>query len=489
MSHEVVNSRLTILQRWISSSIPSNEQWLLELQNVRQVVCREVAFFKNPLIDDCLKRKRLNLLFVKDLLDGVNGMVLDHKDRRDQEINEKVEGWKKVCASVFLCLVSIGMLFYIYLFAMRQSASRQHAWFNSFVLWLFFEIFISSTGLVLVEHVLIPLWSLKDIHRVKDKIVSDLLLFQCQVKDSKDHQRRDLVRVRRQGGEEGGGGTSSDVESHEEEKTNDLFNAAEFLYPSYRVAQLFPHFAESELILQFKTPWPKNSLQHSTTSIKSSSDSRFEFISSIFGATLLFVLKIFLIFPPPLRDLIVHMTITLVGGSVVMFLSALYQQSFLSFLIAIIGMIVLIPGMFIYISRKPFRLSSNDLSPSQSTPQDHHKVKPSSGEVRLLSPHQFLTSNDEQLPNSSSSRPNPSINEDNPLLGLEDQEEDDEGLSESDSEFDFNDYFSFDEISDILSLEYWKFNSSKSDQSSAHSAKSQDSRDWKSSEDPLASVA
>jgi hypothetical protein len=35
------------------------------------------------------------------------------------------------------------------------------------------------------------------------------------------------------------------------------FNAATFLYPSWRVAALFPELPESKLILQFSTPWPK----------------------------------------------------------------------------------------------------------------------------------------------------------------------------------------------------------------------------------------
>jgi hypothetical protein len=118
----------------------------------------------------------------------VNGMILDHKDRQDTERRSQVEGWKKVFVSVLLVTVSVGMLFYIYLFAMRQSKSRQDAWFSSFQVWLFFEIFISSTGLVLVEHVLIPLWSMKDLRRVKEKMVSDLLIFQRRLKYSTDRQ-------------------------------------------------------------------------------------------------------------------------------------------------------------------------------------------------------------------------------------------------------------------------------------------------------------
>ena len=174
----------------VSQEKSPTENMLLELGNVRKIVSRETIFFHNPLIDEDKKRKRLNFLFVKDLLDGVNGAILDHKDRRDNETKNQVPSWHKVLGVIFLLVTSLGMLYYVYLFAMRQSSSRQRAWFNSFVVWLIFEICLISTGLVFVEHVLIPLWSMKEVQRVKEKIVSDILSFQKkvnQMKFSKHH--------------------------------------------------------------------------------------------------------------------------------------------------------------------------------------------------------------------------------------------------------------------------------------------------------------
>jgi hypothetical protein len=362
------------------SNKSSNEQLLMELGNVRQIVCREAAFFKNPAIDDGAKRKRLNLLFVKDLLDGVNGMILDHKDRRDNERRCQVEGWKKVVASLFLVSVSGGMLLYIYLFAMRQSRSRQQAWFSSFQVWLFFEIFISSTGLVLVEHVLIPLWSMKDLRSVKDKMVSDVLLFQRGLKSLADHQGQGSGTVLR--GRQGTANVSS------------TFNAAESLYPSYRLARLFPAFPESELILRYKTPWPKNCLQHKEKSVKTNYDTRFDFLTIVLGRVLLFVLRVFFYFPQPLQDLFVEISVTLIGGSLVLFFSTMYAHHFLLFIVTVIGVIAALPCVFFMtFSHKP---SLPSHSPATVQPILDMEIlvddAPQSRNEVLCSPYQHVTS-------------------------------------------------------------------------------------------------
>jgi hypothetical protein len=147
------------------------ENILVELGNVRSILERELLFLENPSIDEAEKRKRMTYLFVKDLLDGVNGMILDHKDRRDNATKKSASFSAKVTAAVFILLVCLGMLFYLFLFSIRQTVTAQNAWFNSFLLWLFFEIALISTGVVLVEHVIIPMWSMRAVSGVKQKIV------------------------------------------------------------------------------------------------------------------------------------------------------------------------------------------------------------------------------------------------------------------------------------------------------------------------------
>jgi hypothetical protein len=74
------------------------------------------------------------------------------------------------------------------------------------------------------------------------------------------------------------------------------------LYPSFRLAQLFPTFPESALILQYKTPWPKNSLQHESKSVKTKYDKRFEFITQTLSRVVVFTLASMIQLPQPLQD-------------------------------------------------------------------------------------------------------------------------------------------------------------------------------------------
>jgi hypothetical protein len=80
------------------------------------------------------------------------------------------------------------------------------------------------------------------------------------------------------------------------------FNAAEHLYPSFRIAQLFPTLPESQLILQYRTPWPKRSLQGRDKSVKENYDKRFEFLTQTLSRVRVFTLSSLIQLPQPLQD-------------------------------------------------------------------------------------------------------------------------------------------------------------------------------------------
>jgi hypothetical protein len=249
----------------ISSNNQSNEETLqtetvkdlmTELVHVRKQVFREHRWFqrtgttaKTSLRPQewlvLVKRRRLLFLFMKDLSTGVSGEALSTKSERDCSVGSLKTramldsvSWKVQLASwVFVILLNVGLLFYVYLFALNQTHSRQSAWFQSFVMWLVFEVTVSSTGLVVLTHLLIPLYVLADVSKIKEKVVKDLIFFRESLRSSDIEAGRRIGVVAGEGGE--------------------VFNAAKYLFPSWRLASLFPELPESGLILKFSTPWPK----------------------------------------------------------------------------------------------------------------------------------------------------------------------------------------------------------------------------------------
>jgi hypothetical protein len=229
-----------------------------ELRKVRTEVLHESQRLKRYEGENNLlkKRKRLIYLFVKDLSSGVSGEVLSSKYQRDSEISLPVKmdrvSWKlKLSSWIFVGLLNAVMLFYVYLFAMNQTRTRQQAWFVSFVMWLGFEIFLSSTSMVILIHLLIPLYVLTDVTELKQKVLGDLITF----------QEKYLKRRSKPSGE---AKVTSQHRHHEHNSSDDEnrncqeeFNAAKFLFTSWRVASLFPELHESQLVLQFRTLWPK----------------------------------------------------------------------------------------------------------------------------------------------------------------------------------------------------------------------------------------
>jgi hypothetical protein len=239
---------MELLSEYWSSTSPHEEvmkDLMKELRSVRMGVLSEYQRLKRYEEDKNLlkKRKRLIYLFVKDLSRGVSGDVLFNKYQRDSEISlpmktDRVTWWLKWSGWIFVGLLNAAMLFYVYLFAMNQTRTRQQAWFVSFVMWLGFEIFLSSTSVVILIHLLLPLYVWTDVSELKQKVLGDLVKF----------QEKFLKKKKK---------AVAEVKTDEEDGAALEFNAAKFLFTSWRVASLFPELHESQLILQFSTLWPK----------------------------------------------------------------------------------------------------------------------------------------------------------------------------------------------------------------------------------------
>jgi hypothetical protein len=278
------------------------EEVLMELGTTRQIVDREMVMFADPLVTEAEKNRRLMFLFVKDLMDGVNGAILDTKDRRDHGSIKRVPMYYKISAWSFLVLMASAMLLYIYLFAMRQSASRQNAWFRSFMVWLVFEIFLASTAVVLIHHVFLPLCAIGNVRRIKKQIVHDIIKFNSKVRNI--HEVASPQHT---------GFTLNALHGPEE---NCTFNAAEFLFPSYRLAMLNEYLPDSPVVLKYSTPWPKKSFSGGET-VKSNYDMRFAFAMQSLSRVLVFLLVGFIKLPESARDSVVELVSTVGLGYLV----------------------------------------------------------------------------------------------------------------------------------------------------------------------------
>jgi hypothetical protein len=240
------------------------------------------------------QRRRVLSLFIKDLSSGASGKTLENKSQRDSSLKFRVmlEGVSLkalVAGWVFVILTNGCLLLYVYLFAMNQTQSRQSEWFQSFLMWLLFEVIVSSTGLVVLTHLLIPLFVLADVAKIKEKLLGDFMAF-----------RDDYVRepLDEEEGKGQGGKRSEEVGVQ-----ND-FNAAKYLYPSWRVASLFPELRESRLILKFKTLWPKRRFGHHAAGVAVEYEQAV--ILTALSRIFLYFLGSFIHFPTLVQDIFIQ---------------------------------------------------------------------------------------------------------------------------------------------------------------------------------------
>jgi hypothetical protein len=253
---------------------------------------------------------------VKDLSSGVSGDVLSKKAERDGVVSQRLGGgvwwfWK-LLGWLFVILMNLGMLFYVYLFAMRQTESRQLAWVQSFVMWLMFDLFIAGTGVVLVTHLLIPLYVMSDIRTIKKKVLGDITTFQDRLKQ----QRPQIQTQSRSVGGELGEGLAGDENGNQNLWSlnangstileDEQFNSAKYLFTSWRVAWLCREIPESQLILQFSTPWPKQSLKIEKKKVTRSYERRYSFIGQAVSRMLIFFLTSLIHLHLMLQDLLIH---------------------------------------------------------------------------------------------------------------------------------------------------------------------------------------
>jgi hypothetical protein len=314
---------------------------LSELEIIESSLKEERERFVTEKLSEKEKGKRLLFLFQKDLMPGINGLILESKDQREDRIDSNRKKGKtaikgssrtaKILAWMILGISNIGMLFYILLFALSQDTHRQNAWGSSFALWLVVEIGFVSSAAVLLMHVFIPSLIMRDVDNIKKKLITNVITFYQDIAANKEARK-------------------------EEADSKKVFNSAEYLFLSHRLAAASlllskssspsPHpslasFSNenkvAKMILSFQTPWPKQSYQH-INDVSKKYNKKFSSLSRSFSIIILFFLSSLLSVPLSIQDLIIHLVSTTTLGYTLLIHLQLYQ---------IFPVLIVVPTIFL----------------------------------------------------------------------------------------------------------------------------------------------
>ena len=293
---------------------------ITDLQTVRRKTTGEInQFFNVPSIPDSAKGQRLMLLLQQDLLPGVSGQILEAKGKKDAAmVPVHVSIYAKMLAWLVVIGINFAMLFYVYLFSASQTSTTQDAWFQSFIIWFFMDVFLVASTLVYVSHFLIPSLTMRDVHKIRGRLLSAIENYKRSLEENK--------------------GSKGEMEKY---SSTDEFNASRYLFVSTRIAQMYPHLRESQIVLKFATPWPRQSYVYSHD-ISKKYNSNTAIIGRSLGMVAMFFITTAIELPGGVQDMVSEITLTGVFGGVIVGLMDLYEFSplmaFLPFIV--VGILV-----------------------------------------------------------------------------------------------------------------------------------------------------
>jgi predicted Holliday junction resolvase-like endonuclease len=307
-----------------------------ELYALHRDLEKEINKF-SLLSSEILKMKRLLFLFQRDLLPGINGEILESKESRENIILSPISSVIKLTGWFSLALLNAGMLFYIFLFAFSQDNHSQKAWGRSFAIWLLLEILLISTGMVVFMHIFLPSLILTDVAQIKKKMTETInnyyesLIIEEEKKQDEtsggrdDEEEEENLSVKKKEKRQ-----SQEIEKEKEKEkqsksqgkgiivvkaTDEIqpFNAAKFLFLSFRLASIFPELKASQIVLQFSSPWPRQSYQH-IIDVKKKYDDRYTAVSRSASIILIFFLTNLLSVPLAIQDMILSLIMAVTMG-------------------------------------------------------------------------------------------------------------------------------------------------------------------------------
>jgi hypothetical protein len=175
-------------------------------------------------------------------------------------------------------------------------------------------------------HILIPSMVMKEVGNIKEKLLDSVALYYQNMANTSTDAGKEGVESK--------DGDDAAVAKYEEKKP---FNAAKYLFLSYRMAKLYPELKVAKIISQFSTPWPKQSY-HRVVDVSKEYDGRFSAISRSVSMVAMFFLTNLLSVPLGMQDMIMQMVTTTAIGYTTLFHIQLYQ---------IYPILVIIPALFI----------------------------------------------------------------------------------------------------------------------------------------------
>jgi low affinity Fe/Cu permease len=240
------------------------------------------------------------------------------------------------------------MLFYVFLFAASQDAHHQSAWGQSFAIWLVLEIIFVSTVLCFLFHILIPSFLFRNVYQVKRKLIESIMKYQETLVTSdgasvalkqhrKDKEEEEKNTEEKENEREKDTDEEEDNDDDEEEcgdlskekkktkarvgiqplssslvsrsQSNDInigmvsFNAAKYLFLSYRLASLYHETKVGKILLSFSSPWPRQSYYY-INDISKKYNKRFAAFIRSGTLVLVFLFTNFLTVPLSFQDLL-----------------------------------------------------------------------------------------------------------------------------------------------------------------------------------------
>ena len=197
---------------------------------------------------DVDRNNRLLYHFQKDLLAGVDDMLMKNHDRREHNESHIVcSRSSKLLVCLFLLTESVCMLFYVFLFGVTKDSAHQRAWSQSFAVWLVLEIVVFASLLVIMNHIVVPLLLMGDLQAIRNKISSSVMQFQRR-------QRSKLLHLN----------NNNDQLKKSDANNEAGFNAAKYFFVSWRLSLQFMELPAAQLVLDYSTPWPKRSYLYVT---------------------------------------------------------------------------------------------------------------------------------------------------------------------------------------------------------------------------------